>query len=1107
MGIKTPKPGTFENIEAKIRSEAKDPHDKSYGKQFEKLCKYFLLNSPVYKNELKAVWLWNEWPGRWTDKDLGIDLVAKTLGGEYWAIQAKCYNPKYAINKGDIDSFLSYSNRKIFSYRLLIATTNHIVNNGRDTINGQEKPVGEVLRKDLLEADLKWPASVTEKIKPLAPLKPLPHQTQAINKVIRKFKKSSKGQLIMACGTGKTFVSIKIAERINGNRILVLVPSLNLIAQAIKDWSRNYKKQFSMCVVCSDETVVRKGEDAAVRTTAQLGMPPTTKSRQIKKFLKKREARPKVIFCTYQSSDQIEKIQKKDCPIFDLVIADEAHRCAGLSEGGFGIVVSDIAIKSKKKLYMTATPRFIGERVRKGAEEAGQQIISMCDKSKFGEVFHRLDFSEAIKRKILSDYQVVIMGVAEEKAKQFAVEGRMVKIGKESQTDARTLASQIGLAKAIQKYNLQKIITFHSTVAKAKNFSDADRDGSLVSIVNKLPRNIKGTANYWTRTIYGEMPVGKRSDYLTELKTLEANSVGVISNCKCLGEGVDVPTLDGIAFIDPKRSQVDIIQAVGRAIRKSENKEMGTVVIPVFIEEHENPDEILKSSAFETVWAVIKALKSHDDLLSDKLDEFRISLGQKNKRISLPSKIKLHIPKKLHFPSFQKAFSVRTVEVSTTKWDAMIKLFKEYRKEHGDIDIFKIKDGKYPGLRIWITHMRSERGQGVMTEERIAELDSLSFNWKHFGETIDDISGLISEKEFKNKSGLGSVNHYRKKKLIEPVGYFVRDGRLSAFYRPEQIEELFKELGVTIRNNRGYLNEKEIYRKFKIRLKRFREKGLINPAGFGIKISGVSPLYKPEQIIKFKKELGITLDDTSGLLSEFAFVKKFKFWEIARYREKGLIKPRGIGISPAGTSYFYDESQIHELRKNLGITLLNTKGLLIEEEFIKRSGLTNLRKYRSEGKITPVGYAISSNGISPFYHPRQIKELKKELGITLSDTQGLVVEREFAKKIGVPNLARYRAKGWVKPYGRAFAHSNFSYFYRPRQEKEIQKIIKKKLGITLDSTKGLLMASDIAKILGVSGIPRYIAKTLKPYGYAMSKGGVRAFYHPDQIEELRKKLK
>ncbi len=1106
MNIKTPKSGTFEYIEAKIRSEAKDPYDKSYGKQFEKLCKYFLQTSPIYKNELKTVWLWNEWPGRWTDKDLGIDLVAKTFGGECWAIQAKCYDPKYSITKGDIDSFLAYSGRKVFSYRLLIATTNQIAYNARDTINGQEKPVGEVLRKDLLEADLKWPTNVTEKIKPLPPLKPLPHQIKAINEVVRKFKKSSKGQLIMACGTGKTFASIKIAEKINGKRILVLVPSLNLISQAIKDWARNHKKPFSMCVVCSDETVV-KGEDAAVQTTAQLGMPPTTKPKQIKKFLSKRESNSKVIFCTYQSSSQIEKIQKKDCPAFDLVIADEAHRCAGLSGGGFGIVTNDIAIKSKKKLFMTATPRFISERLRKGAEEAGQEIISMCDKSKFGEVFHRLDFSEAIKRKILSDYQVVIMGVTEEKAKQFAVEGRIVEIGKELKTDARTLASQIGLAKAIQKYKLQKIITFHSTVAKAKNFGDADRDGSLVSVVDKLPKNIKGTADYWTRTIYGEMPVGKRSDYLAELKTLEPNSVGIISNCACLGEGVDVPTLDGIAFIDPKRSQVDIIQAVGRAIRKSENKEIGTIVIPVFIEEHENPDEILKSSAFDSVWAVIKALRSHDDLLADKLDEFRIRLGQKNKRISLPSKIKLHIPTKLHLPSFEKAFSVRTVEVSTTKWDAMIKLFKGYRKEHGDIDISKIKDDKYPGLRIWITHMRSERKQGVMTEERIAELDSLSFDWKHFGETIDDISGLISEKEVKKKLGLVSIDKYRKIKLIEPVGYFVRDGRLSAFYRPEQIEELFKGLGVTVRNNRGYLNEKQIYRKFKIGLKRFREKGLIKPAGFGFTNSGVSPLYKPEQIIKLKKDLGINLDDTSGLLSEFAFGQKFKFWEIAKYREKGLIKPKGIGISPAGTSYFYDESQIHELRKNLGITLLSTKGLLIEGEFKKQSGLTNLKNYRLEGKITPIGYALSSNGISPFYHPRQIKELKKELGITLSDTQGLIVEREFAKKIGVPNLGRYRVNGWVKPYGTAFAHSNFSCFYHPRQEKEIQQIIKKKLGITLDSTKGLLMASEIAKILGLSGIPKYISKTLKPYGYAMSKGGVRAFYHPDQIEELRKKLK
>ena len=200
------KPGTFEYIEAKIRSDVEGPEDKSYGQQFEKLCKHFLLTSPGYKTVLKSVWLWNEWPDRWRDKECGIDLVAKTYDGDYWAIQAKCYKHEYAITKKDVDKFLSWSNRTIFSYRLLIATTNKIDSDGRDTLERQEKPVGEFLRKDLLQAELVWPLNVEPKFKVLPPLKPLPHQTQAINKVISKFNNTSKGQLIMACGTGKTWI-------------------------------------------------------------------------------------------------------------------------------------------------------------------------------------------------------------------------------------------------------------------------------------------------------------------------------------------------------------------------------------------------------------------------------------------------------------------------------------------------------------------------------------------------------------------------------------------------------------------------------------------------------------------------------------------------------------------------------------------------------------------------------------------------------------------------------------------------------------------------------------------------------------------------------------
>jgi superfamily II DNA or RNA helicase len=1114
------KPGTFEYIEAKIRADAKW---REYGFDFERLCKFYLETAPLFKNNLKKVWLWKEWPDRWKQQEHGIDLVAITHDGDYWAIQAKCFDPTRQLIKEEIDSFISESARRKFSYRLLIATTNKTNWIARDILDAvgelaQVVPVGTHLRDEILKAEITWPTNINKKIAPHKPYKVWSHHKTAIKDVIANFKKSSKGQLIMACGTGKTFTSIKIAERINAKRILVLVPSLNLIAQSIKEWGRNHKKPFSMCVVCSDETVMR-GQDTTIETTGELGIPVTTNPRKIKHFLKKREIKPKIIFCTYQSLDQIEKIQKKDCPTFDLVIADEAHRCAGLSDGGFGIVVKDNAIKSKKKLYMTATPRIIGNRVRKAAEGLGQEVISMCDKSKFGGVFHRLDFSEAIEKKILSDYQVVIIGVSGDKAKQFAVEGRIVKVGKEFKTDARTLASSIGLGKAIQKYKLQKLITFHSSVAKAKSFGDENKEGSLLSVIEKLPKNIKGNKKFWTRTIYGEMPVGKRQDFLSELRTMKNNSVGVIANCACLGEGVDVPALDGVAFIDPKRSQIDIIQAVGRVIRKSEYKKIGTVVIPVFIGDNEDPDEILKSSVFEPVWAVIKALKSHDDILSDKLDEFRINLGQKNKQIRLPSKIKLHIPAKLHLPSFQKAFSVRTVEVSTTTWDGMIKLLKEYKKKYGHFNPPKKIGKRWEGLFEWIHKIRLARRWKDLSVEKISELDDLGFDWKVSGATIGDMSGMLTEKQFSKRFGMShpQIKHFRNEGLLKPAGLGVSSSGTGYVYRIEQVEELKKELGITLTNTKGLLPTHQFAQKFGIAydtFQNFRSKGIIDPYGKGIGLSGVCDLYHPKQVGELRKKLGITIIKTKGLLvaSELAKKAGFSIPVVQRLIKDGMIKPIGRGISKQGVRDLYHTSNIERVAKKLGVTLKNTKGLLGEQELANKVGYsssTSIVRFRKEGLIKPVGTALTPGGVSFFYYPRQVKELRKKLGITITNTTGLLTEKQFALKAGVDGraLRKYREEKIIKPVGKGITNAGIGYFFKLSQA----VALRKKLGITLKNTEGLLVESEFADKVGYASslpISRFRKEGLiKPFGTGITSGGVSFFYHPRQVKELRKKLK
>ncbi len=659
--------GTFEYIEAKIR---RDAEGTSFGGEFEWLCRWFLENAPRYRGRFDKIWLWKDWPDRW-GTDAGIDIVARTRTGELWAIQAKADHPDRAITKREIDSFLSESNRPQFTYRLLMATTDEIGATARRTIRDQEKPVGLVLRGQFLTEEVQWPVQIGGTAAPLDRWTPRPHQATAIDAVVNGFQDHDRGRLIMACGTGKTLTALWIAERLQSSLTLVLVPSLSLVQQNLAEWGRHSAKDFDTLVVCSDESVLQSHEDTALQSTADLGVKVTTKPAEIRKFLGQRRKRPAVVFATYQSSDRIATAQARTTKTFDLVICDEAHRLAGHAEGLFATVLDGKKIKARKRLFMTATPRYFKEQVKRRAAELEFQLVSMDDVYVFGPEFHVLTFHEAVSANppLLTDYQVVVIGVTDREAKAWAERATLVRTTEGLSTDARTLAAQIGLAKAMKKYNLRKLITFHSSVAKAARFVDATRRDSLPGVIPHLTRSARPSGKLWTKHISGHTPAGQRATLLKGLGNLPEDTRGILSNCACLGEGVDVPVLDGVAFIDPKRSMVDIIQAVGRVIRKAAGKQLGTIVIPVFIDESEDADHVLSQSAFEPVWQVLKALRAHDRRLADELDQLRVSLGRRSKsgdRISLPDNIRLDVPRLL-LRDFEQAFYVRTVELTTDK--------------------------------------------------------------------------------------------------------------------------------------------------------------------------------------------------------------------------------------------------------------------------------------------------------------------------------------------------------------------------------------------------------------------------------------------------------
>jgi superfamily II DNA or RNA helicase len=659
--------GSFEYIEAKIR---RDAEGTAFGGDFEWLCQWFLLNAPRYRGQFDQVWLWKDWPDRW-GIDAGIDIVARTRAGELWAIQAKADHPDRAIPKREIDSFLSDSNRRQFAYRLLMATTDDIGATARRTLQGQEKPVGLVLRGHFLTEEVRWPVQIGGTAARLPRWNARPHQSTAISAVVNGLRQHDRGQLIMACGTGKTLTALWIAERLRSSLTLVLVPSLSLVQQNLSEWGRQSVEAFDTLVVCSDESVLQNKADTAIQSTADLGVKVTTDPAEIGHFLGKRRQRPAVVFATYQSSDRIATAQTSKVKPFDLAICDEAHRLAGHAEGLFATVLDGKKIKARKRLFMTATPRYFKEHVKRRAAELDFELVSMDDTDVFGPVFHVLTFHEAISAAppLLTDYQVVVIGVTDREAKAWAEEARLVRTAEGLSTDARTLAAQIGLAKAMKKYDLRKIITFHSSVAKAARFVDAKLRDSLPGVIPHLTRSARPSGELWTKHISGHTPAGQRATLLKGLGNLPDDTRGILSNCACLGEGVDVPVLDGVAFIDPKRSMVDIIQAVGRVIRKAQGKQIGTIVIPVFIDETEDADHVLSQSAFDPVWQVLKALRAHDRRLADELDQLRLSLGRRPKsggRICLPGNIHLDVPRLL-LRDFEQAFYVRMVEQTTER--------------------------------------------------------------------------------------------------------------------------------------------------------------------------------------------------------------------------------------------------------------------------------------------------------------------------------------------------------------------------------------------------------------------------------------------------------
>ncbi len=693
----------FEELFSRLSSES---HVK--GKSFEQISKWWLTNDELWSSLVKEVWLWDEWPKRNT-RDLGIDLVAEGFDGTLWAIQCKAYDPEGSLKKADIDSFLSASSQKQFSNRLLITTTKTIGENARNTISDQEKPVQIVDWIRLNESSVDW--SLAEKglkAKQHVPRELRPHQLKALTSVVDGLSTSDRGQLIMACGTGKTLTGLRINEVMQNDLTVLLVPSLTLLSQTLKDWLTDKKIDFKWLAVCSDDSVTSDPQDNA--RLVDYDLPATTDIKVIQKFLE--TTGKKVIFSTYQSSEILKSAILKKKVKVDFVIADEAHRLAGKVGREFASFL-DHDMPVSKRLFMTATPRVYANSIKKMTEELDIQILSMDDKDIFGEVLYRYSFSKAIAEGILSDYRVVVIGIDDVSTKDLFNKRSLVKAGV-VETDSESLALHVALSKAMKNWNLRRIISFHSRVAKARKFAN-----DQVLLNEWMPSEFAVAGKLNATTISSSMPTNKRRQILDVLKNLPEGETGLVSNARCLTEGIDVPTLDAVVFVDPKTSQVDIIQAIGRAIRLGgANKTHGTVVVPVHVPNELTSKDSFDASNFKKIGDVLNALRAHDEDFGEELDKLRIELGQRGSISEMPEKLVWDLPTSIP-QDFANRIQAISVEFATANWEFMFGQLLAFIEKESHARPARGEDGETRRLADWVTKQRGAFKAGLLSKERI----------------------------------------------------------------------------------------------------------------------------------------------------------------------------------------------------------------------------------------------------------------------------------------------------------------------------------------------------------------------------------------------------
>ena len=700
---------SFAELETRI---AALPTERERGAAFDVFAECWLATQRIPQAR-------NVWPGstaplallqklRLPIKDMGVDGVFETA-----AEQATCYQVKFRTGRPsltwtELSTFFGLSD--VGCGRLVFTNCDEISEVAEDRpgvviVRGSDL---DRLTSDDFRVMEAWLSGAVIRREPNPPW---PHQETAITDIVGTLKRNPRATALMACATGKTLVAMWVAERLGARTVLVLLPSLALVRQTLHEWLRETNwPEIEYCCVCSDPTVQPEEEDPLVVRQTDLDFRVTTESASVRRFLERTTPAVRIVFSTYQSSAVVAEGAAGLTP-FDLGIFDEAHRTAGREGAKFALALKDEQLPISRRLFLTATPRHY-DMAHRNKDGDAEVVFSMDDPAVYGPVAHRLPFSKAAKLKIITDYKVVISIITSEMVTNEGLRRGVVLIKGEA-TKARQVANQLAIQSAIEKHGVRKVFTFHSKVDSAKSFVSSEPEG----VATHLPTFLCAHINGKMRTAY-------RERLMDEFKRAPQ---AIMSNARCLTEGVDVPAVDMVAFLSPRRSLVDIVQATGRAMRRADGKKFGYVLVPLYVEERrgESIEEAVKRSDYDEVWNVLNRLQEHDDLLAQVIADMRTQRGKTGGYDDSRFRERVEIlGPSISLEALRNAITATCLDAIGDPWFERYGQLIAYKEKHGTCDV----PARMKPLGTWVVNQRVLWNDGVLSAERIALLNAVGFN-------------------------------------------------------------------------------------------------------------------------------------------------------------------------------------------------------------------------------------------------------------------------------------------------------------------------------------------------------------------------------------------